>query len=92
LPETEAFGPAVKPAAVEINWLTKPRKYKILHQTFVERTVGEGDVQVALPGHLPRFVYGVLRCKKQQQQQQQRGCLFTAHSLPGFITTPKGGQ
>lgn len=32
-----------------------------------KRTVGDGDVQIALPGQLPRLVYGVLRCKNQRQ-------------------------
>lgn len=41
---------------------------------FREHTVGHGDVQIALPGHLPRFVYGVLRYKN------TTGLLFMAHS------------
>lgn len=44
-------------------------------RTFGERTVGDGDVQLALPGHLPRFVDGVLRCRN-----TTTGLLFTARS------------
>lgn len=44
-------------------------------RTFGERTVGDGDVQLALPGHLPRFVDGVLRCRN-----TTTGVLFTARS------------
>lgn len=43
-------------------------------RTVWERTVGEGDVQIALPGHLPRLVDGVLRCN------DTTGLLFTARS------------
>lgn len=42
--------------------------------TIGERTVGDGEVQIALPGHLPRFIYGMLRCKN-----ITTGLLFTAH-------------
>ena len=45
-------------------------------RTFAERTVGDGDVQIALPGHLPRFVDGVLRCRNTTTD-----LLFTARSL-----------
>lgn len=53
----------------------------------MERTVGEGDVHVALPGHLPRFVYGVLRCKETNNNSNGPVCLqLVRHS--GFIETP----
>lgn len=42
---------------------------------FGGRTVGEGDVQVALPGQLARLVYRVLRCGNTTTD-----LVFTAHS------------
>lgn len=62
-------------------------------RTFGERTVGDGDVQLALPGHLPRFVDGVLRCRN-----TTTGLLFTArshadtHSLQLQMKDNSGGE
>ena len=51
------------------------KKEVVCGRSFRERTVGDGHVQIALPGHLPRFVDGVLRCKN-----TTTGLLFTARS------------